>query len=76
MRILDGIGSLFSSVLFNLKCIVDNLVSLGNSVERTSACYSWKSELSPLLGAISSTILMKVPFKGRPSSIVYLTESL
>ena len=40
MRILDGIGSLFSSVLFNLKCIVDNLVSLGNSVERTSACYS------------------------------------
>ena len=27
MRVFDGIGSLFSVVLFNLKCIVDNLVS-------------------------------------------------
>ena len=31
--VLDGIGSLFSVVLFSLKCIVESLVSCGNRVE-------------------------------------------
>ena len=55
--IFDGIGSVFSSVRLILKCMVDSLVSCGNSVESTIACWSLKSELSPLLGAISSTIV-------------------
>ena len=58
IRVFDGIGSLFSVVLFSLKCMVDSLVSWGNRVERITAWSMVKSELSPLSFGISRTIVM------------------
>ena len=74
--VLDGMGSTFSVVLFSLKCIVESLVSCGNKVDSVTACDRANRELSPLSCAISKTMVTYVPFSGRPSSMVYLMESL
>ena len=76
MFAFEGIGSVFSIVRVNLKCMVDNLHSCGNSVDKITACFIVKRLLSVEPSGICKTIFTYVPFRGKPSSIACAIESL
>lgn len=68
INVFEGTTSLFSKVLLILKCMTDNLHSLGNKVLAINFWLRVKQLAASMSEGTSKTIFTQVPFRGSPSS--------